>query len=377
MAPRVVVGVSDSGINPYHEQFYRPGLLTEHPSHYVEDFPEDLDIQRLDLSLSEVHAGELTRQEAIDQDGWDDLETNQWYWIPDTPFVGVYCLPEDQRGSLNGGGSDTCILDSGTSHGTGVTSAIIHENPDTLIAFKQGGSGVTPLETSNIPIDLYSISWGTAVPIPLPQGVPDQPLYVKAAGNDPRTIHLDGWSAHPDVIAVSGAYPNSVTGSGGDEAMDARDADVVAWYCRDDLASANSDSSERQACGTSFSAPTVAGALSKAILEIRLETGYTGSIDGADIDPVAGVTKGDLRSAMNQTATYDPTYFQNRGISSFAVPTVPAAPWLQWGWGWYDGVNAEDTAAHLLDDEVEFQKDIAAQTYMDISYEIRKALYGW
>lgn len=373
--PAVVVGVPDSGINPYHEQFHRPGF-TDHPEDVIEGFPEGLDIQKLELSLSEVHNGDKTLAQAISDDGWADLEPETWYWIPETPFVAVYCEPEEDRATAVSEGSQTCILDDGTSHGTGTTSAVLHENPGALIAFKQGGSGVDAFEAAGLPVDVYSVSWGTIAPVPLPLPPPEGAVYVKAAGNDPRSTYVDGWSGHPGIISVSGAHPDSPAGYG-DEPTDARDADVVAWYCRDDLASPMQTTGTHESCGTSFSAPTVAGALSKVILEVRTESGYTGTItqDGS-IDPQASVTKADLREAMNQTATYAPENDDSLVTGIQNLPLIEQAPYLQWGWGWYDATVTDDTLAYL-DDELDVTKPLGAQLYMDINHQVRSALYGW
>lgn len=368
----VVVAVPDTGINPYHEDVYRPNL-DAHPSTYIEGYPED--IPELNLSVKKVNQQGYSYFEAfnLDEDVWDNADEEKWYWIRHTPFVAVYCEPEEDRSTAISDGSKTCILDDGTSHGTGTTSAVLLENPDALVAFKQGGSGVGVFDEADIPVDVYSVSWGTVVPIPLPRSVQEGATYVKAAGNDPRSTYMDRWSGHPDVISVSGAYPIALIGNG-DEAMSARDADVVAWHCRDDLFAPGRTTGTMEACGTSFSAPTVAGALSGAILDVREEVGYTGTTANGEIAP--GITKADLRDAMNMTATYDPGYFTNQGAGTLTVPVLGPAPYLQWGWGWYDNKVVDDTVAHLLEDET-FEKPMDAELYMSINHKIRKALYGW
>ena len=47
--PTVVVAVADSGVNPYHRAFYRPGN-TEHPCTYVTGFT-NCSLRALELSV--------------------------------------------------------------------------------------------------------------------------------------------------------------------------------------------------------------------------------------------------------------------------------------------------------------------------------------
>lgn len=376
LEPTVLVGIPDSGINPYHVEFYRPDL-TDHPSTYIEGFPED--VQKLNISVEERYDEGVE----ADQQIWESVEPGQWYWIPKTPFVAVHCAPQEERDGALFDASQTCILDDGTRHGTATTSALLQENPDALIAFHQGPPPVDSLLEKGLPIDIVSVSWGTAVPLPLSNNVPpDDVIYVKAAGNDPRSTLLDAWSGHPQVISVGGAYPSSswnvegVTEDRSEELLSARETDVVAWFCRM-VAWADHKIYQESVCGTSISAPTVAGGLSQAILKIREQTGYTGSLahDGM-VDALAGITKQDLRDAMNKTATYDPDHSHSKGVL-FPVPGLAKAPWMQWGWGWYDHTTAPYTVLHLLEDEVTFEKPDEATRYMETTYQMRTALYGW
>lgn len=381
--PHVVVGVPDSGINPYHQFFYRPEdpRLDDHPCTYVPGIDCE-SVERLDLSLqyAQDHGYEAAYEK--DKDLWESLDPDTWYWIPETPFVAVMCEPRTSSGSAVSSTSDTCILDRGSSHGTGTTASVLAENPEALIAFKQGRSSVQAFLDDSIPVDVFSVSWGYVAPLPIPQDVPG--LYVKAAGNDPRSTLADGWSGHPGAISVGGAYRTQYdlygvgsASTGSEEGMASKQPDVVGPFCRD-VPQPEARSGYRQACGTSFSAPTVAGALSKVILEVRRSSGYTGSVDGETVDPIHGLERHDLRTAMNRSATYDP---DGGGPDSIppshptGVPLNPAAPWLQWGWGWYDGDVAEATAQALVDGEQIDRKPPAARLYMHTLYEARH-VYG-
>ncbi|MBW3582191.1 MAG: S8 family peptidase [Euryarchaeota archaeon] len=365
--PHVVVGVPDSGINPYHDIYYRPNL-TEHPCTYIADFP--CDIPSLDLSI-----GVYTEwEDAVEADRlkWESISAGEWYWIPKTVFVAVHCERPYSSASFQ---SRMCILDE-HGHGTGTTSSILMENPDALIVFKAGGSSITPIETKGVPVDIYSVSWGNIVPVP---GHPDvfcanhqrAPIYVTAAGNDPRSTLIDCRKGDPAIISVGGAYAQDRS----EETLAAKQVDVVSYFCRPTAAVSSTSDYRSSYCGTSFSAPTVAGALSKVILAIREDSGYTGGLDGDLVDPLADVSINELRDALNRTASYSPeAKYPNRFIS--AVPLNPVAPWLQWGWGFYDGLVADATVAHMLGTDMAPEKPLGARSHQENVHTARTLSYG-
>lgn len=352
--PRVVISVPDSGINPYHEAFYRPHL-TEHPCTYLDDFP--CDIEELPLSVGEHEDYEAARQ--ADAPLWEAVEPGTVYWIPRTNIVAAAChdYPVPHRNW------DGCILDN-DGHGTASASAAITENPDALLAIEHGGPQAKTLEDAGIPIDVHSISWHSRTPSTTPEK--GAPIYVLAAGNGPWSTLMDGWAGHPSHITVGGAHPHGLF----EEPTSARQPDVVSYHCRP-VAEHDDMTAWRERCGTSFSTPTVAGALSKVILDLRERSGYTGTLDEGSLDPLLDVTVNDLREAMNQTATYEPT--PQYVASGTGIPLDEEAPWMQWGWGFYDGTITEATLAHLTGDVRE--KPEPAQAYMETQQSVRTALY--
>ncbi len=355
-APRAIVGIPDSGINPYHEAFHRPGL-TQHPCTYLEGFP--CDVEKLPLSVGE-HDDHEAGLEA-DEHLWESVEEGTVYWIPETNIVAAACH-EHERDDRDWG---ACILDA-DGHGTAAASSVVTENPRALLAIEHGGPQLSTLDDAGIPVDVRSISWQSHEPTLDPEK--GAPLYVIAAGNEPWSTLMDGWSGHPSHIAVGGGYADGWT----QEAEAAKQPDVVSHYCRP-VAHHEDTSAWREACGTSFSAPTVAGALSKAILEVREETGYTGGLQGNTVDPIAGVTVQDVRDAMNRTATYEPEpRFGNQGQG---IPLQEEAPWLNWGWGFYDGRSVDETVEHLLRPDEGTSKPDPARSYMQAQQTVRETLY--
>ncbi len=361
-APHVIIGIPDTGINPYHEIYHRPNL-TEHPSTYIEDFPEDTPA----LNLS-VGGDDFDALFEADKEIWENIEEDTWYWIPQTVFVAVYCesgQSADHRG-------DYCILDDGHMHGTGTTSSALMENEDALFAFKAGGPGIGPFRDGGIPVDIFSVSWGSIVPIPVDLGNDNAPIYVLSAGNDPRPTAADAWAGDPRNIVVGGAYAEDNT----QEALAGNQPDVVSYFCRPTADTQTATGMRDSYCGTSFSGPTVAGALSKVVYAVRESTGYTGSgIQDGYVDPLANFTVEDLREALERTASYDPEP-KYPNTSDRGLPLNPAAPWMQWSWGFYDGDIANVTIDHVLGIEEAPEKPMEAQLWMDGVRTVKETLHG-
>lgn len=361
--PHVIVGIPDTGLNPYHDVFSRPNR-TDHPCTYIDHFPCDIPALNLSLDIDDYDAA-VKADRAV----WENVEPGRWYWIPGTVFVAVSCFdPGDQ-----------CILGSG-HHGTGGASSIITEAPDALIAYKHGGPSNRPFHDRGIPVDVFSSAWSNFVDTPAPAGTCEdvydwtrnEPILVRSAGNEKGTTLDECEKADPGVISVGGAYAEDRT----HETDSSKQPEVVSYYCRP-LALGNSTSAMgTPLCGTSFSAPTVAGSLAKVILGIRRHTGYTGSLQDNAVDPVANVTIGDLRDALNRTASYDPTPRYNTTGDPTDLPLNPVAPWLQWGWGFYDGWVANATLDHLLGTEEAPPKSDAARRYMEAQFLVKETVYG-
>jgi hypothetical protein len=327
--PHVVVAIPDSGINPYHELYYRPHR-TEHPCTYVENFP--CNIPALPLSVGKYNT--YAEAWAADEEIFRTMNTMQWFWIPQTTFIAVMC-----EGSTNAAGEadaatgveDLCLIDDSSMHGTGTTSSVIMENPDALLIFKEGNSATNVFENPDLQIDIISYSWGAAVPLVLGPLFYEtwSPFFVAASGNEGAfPVILEAQKAHPNIINVGAGDSETQTepGYSGWKTMD-----YVSEYCRPTAQTQSISEIRERYCGTSFSAPTLAGALSLIILELRRESGYSGTMRDGMVDPILGVDKWDVRAALNSTATYEPKQSYDSGGET--VPLV--APWYQWGWGYF------------------------------------------
>lgn len=376
--PHVIVAVPDTGINPYHEIYWRPER-TEHPCTYIEDFPCDL--PALPISIGK----HPTWQEAVqaDLDVWRSVQPGDWFWIPQTVFVAVGC-----DGAMPGAspwGDPICILDENDNHGTGITSTILMENPDALLVFMESHDQTHDLfDETQVPIDIYSHSNGFNGPNPYVAGTgetldgPVHPVYVRAAGNQPDTTFDKYTRAHPDVITVGGGYAADRSAT----IVTTKTIDVASYFCHPGAVPDAFTGVHGEFCGTSAAAPTVAGAVSKVILGLRRHSGYTGSIEGRMVDPVLGVSIKDLRDAINLTASYTPpvqyalTENDYDNALGATVPVPPDAPWTLWGWGFYDGWVANMTLDVLLGHMAPPEKPDQARQWQGAQYAIRLALYG-
>lgn len=115
--PVTVIGIADTGINPYHLEFSAqtypdPDVLaltrnfTRHPSEYIPGYPADA--QPIPVTLSKGYLP------AEDKDLWtaDRVRGGSLYWIPGTKIVGAYAAAVD--------GARPVLDDHG--HGTGSAS---------------------------------------------------------------------------------------------------------------------------------------------------------------------------------------------------------------------------------------------------------------
>ena len=391
--PHSLIAIADSGINPYHEVFYRPDR-TQHPCTYIQDFP--CSVRTLNLSVGIYD--DLETAIAADHAAWAAVEPDTWYWVPRTAIVAASCPTPTPSGSVAEGALEVafdfdqpeCLLET-YAHGTGTASSVVMENPDALLVITQAPErgGLAALASSKIPFDLYSYSYGPAIPVVSDDertagacqentraAIDRGRLFLVPSGNwahsqpplGPASTLTDCWTGDPYVITVGGAYASDQT----QDPLAAWHPEVVSWFRRP-VAQHDSITGYVEVDGTSFGTPTVAGALSKVILDIRRSSGYLGSVHDGVVDPVLGISNADLRTAMNLTATYSPQAQYNS--TGNGVPLNPVAPWQQWAWGFYDGTVADATVAHLLG-ETTASKPAGAVQWMETQHEAKRQLWG-
>lgn len=327
----VIVGVTDSGINPYHSVYHRPAA-TAHPCTYVEGY--DCSVPALNLSVGPGLGSYQSRLQA-DAAEWEKVRPGKWFWIPRTNIIAVHC---PDGGSTQGG---RCILDDESSHGTGTTSSVLTEAPDALIVFNDG-SDSSRLAHAPVAIDIESNSWGSLAPlygglVNGPTGAQvchddvDAPTAVKfrSAGNNGPVPNLgDCWRNGHRTYSVSGGYPDGSHGQ-----MSGSAPDFASYWCRP-VATAGTLDEWGDSCGTSFAAPTAAGTAAATLLAIRREMGHTGGSTATEVAP--GLAHEAFVDAIVWAATYEPEARGGFPEGSLVAPATSATPWYWWGWGWLD-----------------------------------------
>ncbi len=120
-----VIGVADTGINPYHFEFSAaaypdPDVLaltdnfTRHPSEYIPGYPADT--QSLDITHGQ---GYFPAQDRAVWDGNTTIKAEEMYWIPGTKIVGAI----DAGGSTGAtSGADPHPILDDNGHGSGSAS---------------------------------------------------------------------------------------------------------------------------------------------------------------------------------------------------------------------------------------------------------------
>jgi hypothetical protein len=163
--PFVVIGIVDSGINPYHQDFRAPEFV-HHPSKYIEGYPKDSEAFKLDLATADAKGYDAARK--ADDLEWSLVEAAKLHWFPGTRVIG----------GISMGAGDTVdpyaerkILDD-QGHGTGTASVAAGQffgsNPNALIVeIESLGEASEEWATSQEWIDIVSNSWGNLANLPL------------------------------------------------------------------------------------------------------------------------------------------------------------------------------------------------------------------
>jgi len=164
-----VVGVADSGINPYHYEFSAatypdPDVLaltrnfTRHPSEYIAGYPASA--TALPITLGEGY------YPAKDQAVWAGVEKGKLYWIPGTKIIGA--IDAGDNSAVNADPDATPIVDD-DGHGTGSSSVSVGNRygycPTCLLMFTE--SLDTTYNESFPWVDITSHSFGTVGGVPL------------------------------------------------------------------------------------------------------------------------------------------------------------------------------------------------------------------
>jgi hypothetical protein len=330
-APRdaqVVVAVIEGSVNPYHDEFSRPGL-TGHPSSYIAGYPKAAKPLRLSL-------GGSSYDKAVEADDalWRGLPARELLYVPGTNFAGLVHLPTDSPldgdisvsvGTDGVGDNSRPVIDGYQSHGTGVSSVLAGSRygacPDCLVVFvaaddlEEGFAWAAAQPW----IDVISNSWGGPFGVPT-RGTAARPdravdpsaeLSRKAAEQGKVVLFASGNGATglggivPSPAQHSETYTSPYTGppwiltvgaakaSGQPTNWHDIPVDVIAQGEARPAAGSKTINGQRFFLGTSCATPIAAGVIGKALLDARravADTG-TGSRRGSLVVPAPGTRR--------------------------------------------------------------------------------------
>jgi hypothetical protein len=196
--PITVVGVNDSGLNPYHLEFSAqtypdPDVLaltrnfTRHPSEYIPGYPKDAAAIPITLGKGYWPAEDTdlwTKKDATHPTG---LEYGKLYWLPGTKIIGA-TQPGDLSCSNCEAGRHVILDDDG--HGSGSSSVSVGNRYGycpTCLLFIEKGLNAGP--AAGYPwIDIQSNSWGAIANVPLDLVFSNNAATTKAAAERGQTI---------------------------------------------------------------------------------------------------------------------------------------------------------------------------------------------
>ena len=374
----VVIGLIDTGVNPYHIAYRRPEY-TIHPSLYIEGFPTDAPALGLDFNGSDYVAARTGDDAAV----WSQVGERTLYWIPGTNIIGAYSI-RNESGTPPAGVVQRPIIDD-NGHGTGTSSvaggagfsyatrAPLGSNPEVLLVIIEGLGHEAVEWALNQPwIDIISGSYGNPLAIPyddlidgFAQEVPvvqeelgqyeyrfTAPFVLRdgrtacfSAGNGlSRTgIAYDRYSSiRPTsgpswVVTVGAISPRNEQ----DYGWHSVPVDISSYGNHWPAAAPFSLDGEQEFGGTSNATPVAAGVFSRALLAVRRALGD--AVEGIHVDPssqsvpalgpanVAGglasdgvLTRGELQEAVFKTARPGQIDPENFLFDPLVIPDSPA-----------------------------------------------------
>ena len=379
-APRVIVGVIDSAINPYHAFYYQGSSI------YPDTTPNAVTAEVLaELGVKPENHVVLTRTGDIaadieaDRAFWDSVQRGELYWFVGTNVVAA---------ALPGSGEPLLVPTTDKSpHGVGTSSAVLKANPEAVILFVETSTALANDDSHDLvflhpAVDIVSTSYGAGIPgVPIGTGLflPEVSpfrnsyeavvdlgkLHFSSGGNMPGLTPGRGGAGPWWSIGVSGIEEGT---SEGRTTTSGNFPDFVSDFTQELARCMDCETGLADSSGTSFSTPRAAGVASRVLLEARRRAGHSGGIRTGEGPAVMverdgnPITNWFLRRSLEQAAfvpnfaDYDPESAVLDDLG--AHPFNPLAPWLQTAWG--------DLTADPAKGVVE-----AALTHLDLAFRPR------
>lgn len=374
-----VIAVVDSGINPYHRDFRRPGLDV-HPASYIEGYPSEASAMRLALRSPSFEVA-MKR----DASRWSQVRSGRLYWVPGTNIVGFIDFAgedPDRRGyDINGHGTAAASIAAGRFSGPG--------SGDVLLVSVTGFAEGLKWASQQPWIDVITNSWGTVFPPgPVARDASDASRAAVASGKvvcfssgnfASPYIYQDsqGPSWNVNVGAASAttrgehfytSYPNDVLGLSGRPA-----------------ASNSSMTKTVTFSGTSAAAPAVCGLIAKTLADVRGRLGD--HVQGPHRRGLAvgertrrgplrdGVLdRKELEDAVQATAVPAETAMPNPDDPN-AIPALPIGGFLRGGYGIVDEASARDALRVILSTDPRPERSLE-DWWIESTDDVRDAIWG-
>ena len=352
-APRVVVAVIDSGINPYHEYFNAGGTLygKSKPNAVTPDVLKEFGIGK-DQIITLTRTGNFAADFAKDKAQFEKIKRGEPYWFKGTNIIGISF--EDGAPLRPDGTAST--------HGIGTAASVLTANPEAVVVAVEGMNADSEKWAFTHPaVDIITTSYGPATSAPTLNHldssytgvVKNGKAHFGAAANDPTYAGLDETAGPWWSIGVSGYEEGDTNGrqvSSGNVPDFVGDFTQELPYCR------SCEEGLRNVSGTSFATPLSAGTFSDILLTARREAGHSGGIVKKSKEGpllVSGrhdFTVWEMRRALEEAAYYPGSQDYSPGADT-SVPVVTQAPWYQMGWGLITPQSqmnvVDETLAHL------------------------------
>ncbi|HZI97554.1 MAG TPA: S8 family serine peptidase [Actinomycetales bacterium] len=402
-----VIGIADSGINPYHLEFSAatypdPDVLaltdnfTRHPSEYIPGYPADA--EALDITLGE---GYFPEQDTPIWDGNTTIQPGAMYWIPGTKIVGAV----DAGGSTGvTSGADTHPILDDNGHGSGSASVSTGNRygycPTCLVVMVEALDETVVAGLDWVDISSNSFGYIGGLPIGLVTGGSEE---TKAAAERGQTTLFAAGNGVGNAFDVPiSTYGSDQTGPDWNISVGALRRDNQRAIVGDGIPvhlSAWGDGNLPSACrtgtvgqcafgGTSAATPYTAGVFGSVLTEVRQAVGdgragqKPGQVvaSGVALDESVyledgALTRAELREAVLKTAL--PLNTENE-LSPYPYPAT--APYtdanvLFEGYGAATPNSAERAVDVLLGDALLPERAFEDQ-FFEIDRAVRDSLYG-
>lgn len=410
-----VIGIADTGINPYHLEFSAqtypdPDVLaltnnfTRHPSEYIPGYPADSEAIPITLGAGYFPAADAPLWST------DNLSEGELYWIPGTKIIGAWDAGNAaslQEENVDGRPDSHSILDE-NGHGSGSASVSAGNRygycPTCLLMIVESLDATVATSFNWVDITSHSFGYVGGLPVGLIPLIQNSTEVTRAATERGQTVLFAAGNGIGNAFDVPIAtYGSDNTGPDWNITVGALRRDNQRAVIGDGIPvhiSAWGDGNLPSACrtgtvgqcafgGTSAATPYTAGIFGTVLTEVRraLGDGASGQkpgqvvATGVPVDASVYLADGALTRAELRESVLKTAFPLNTGNTPSPFPYPATAPYtgdanvLFEGYGAATPEGAERAIAVLLGDmplpERAFEDDFFA-----LDRALRDTLYG-